>query len=92
MQRGMKTKLLQGGESTSRRADNSEISGGSPAPATRLCSVRGTEVLAVQCAWCRAWRVDAVWVQQRPAGDGRQVSHGICPRCLVKKLKELEAA
>ena len=39
--------------------------------------------LPVQCAWCRLWRVDAVWTPTAPANVTMgKVSHGICPKCV----------
>lgn len=51
----------------------------------------GAEVLPVQCAWCRLWRVDAVWTATPPPHITKP-SHGICPKCAAKMLGELKAA
>lgn len=47
--------------------------------------------MAVQCAWCRLWRVDAVWTPVAPANVAK-VSHGICPECAAKQLEQLKPA
>ena len=43
--------------------------------------------LQVQCAWCRMWRVDGVWVSMPLTGATGAVSHGICPPCSGEMLK-----
>lgn len=45
--------------------------------------------MAVQCAWCRLWRVDTVWTPVAPASVAK-VSHGICPECAAAQLAKLE--
>lgn len=56
---------------------------GKPAGAER--GAREAELVAVQCAWCRLWRVDVLWVAARPGAlKGLPVSHGICPACFEK--------
>ena len=47
--------------------------------------------LQVQCAWCRMWRVDGVWVSMPLTGATGAVSHGICPPCSGEMLKGVAA-
>ena len=47
--------------------------------------------LQVQCAWCRMWRVNGQWVSMPLTGATGAVSHGICPPCSIKLLREQAA-
>ena len=47
--------------------------------------------LQVQCAWCRMWRVDGVWVSMPLTGATGAVTHGICPPCSGEMLKGVTA-
>ncbi len=44
----------------------------------------------VQCAWCKKWLINENWIDlpNKEYVDHRQVSHGMCPKCVIKEFEE----
>jgi hypothetical protein len=54
--------------------------------------MKNNETLTV-CSYCRKTLIGEVWVYfySRMIRSEHNVSHGICPSCMEKALKEVEA-
>ncbi|MFX1587731.1 MAG: hypothetical protein ACFFC1_06230 [Promethearchaeota archaeon] len=50
--------------------------------------------LITQCAYCKRWETEQGWKKEKPSdaieGIDGNVTHGICPECQKKKMKEIE--
>lgn len=45
--------------------------------------------VTVQCCMCNRTKIENGWLMQ-PTEDGHMVSHGYCPECFEKSMREIE--